>query len=134
MEIETPDVPVQPSQSEIEILQSLWARKTATVRQIHNDIKATRDIGYTTTLKQIQRMVEKKLVEKVSNETRSHTYAAILKPTRTRKSLLERLIDSAFGGSSNALVMQALGQAKPSKAEIEEIRVLLDKLEEDQRG
>ena len=78
-------------------------------------------------------MVEKGLVEKVSSQSRSHTYSALLKPRRTRKSLVERLVDSAFGGASNALVLHALGQAKPTADEIAEIRALLDQIENDER-
>ena len=122
----------KPSQSEIEILQSLWDRGTATVREVHSDIQVHRSVGYTTTLKQLQRMLEKGLVEKVSDEGRSHHYKAKLRPQRTRTALLNRLINTAFDGSSNALVLHALGQKKPTKAQIAEIRSLLDKIEENE--
>ena len=119
----------KPSQSEIEILQSLWERGTATVREVHSDIQVHRSVGYTTTLKQLQRMLDKELVEKVSDEGRSHRYRAKVRPQRTRTALLNRLIKTAFDGSSNALVLHALGQKKPNKVQIAEIRALLDKIE-----
>lgn len=121
----------EPSKTEIEILQSLWERKVSTVRDVHSDILKHRAVGYTTTLKQIQRMVEKGLVRKVSSTGRSHTYRAVPKPARTKKELVARLIDSAFDGSSNALIAQAIGYSKPSKAEIDEIRTLLDSLDDE---
>lgn len=122
----------KPSQSEVEILQSLWDRGRATVREVYTDVQAHRSVGYTTTLKQMQRMMEKGLIERVSAEGRSHTYRAKVKPQRTRSALLERLINTAFEGSSNALVLHALGRDKPSKSEIAEIRALLDSLEQDE--
>lgn len=120
-----------PSQSEIEILQSLWDREKATVREIHNDVQKRRQVGYTTTLKQVQRMVDKGLIKKVSDASRAHIYRAVLKPQKTRKQLVDRLVESAFDGSSNALVLQALGQSKPTADEIAEIRALLEKYEQD---
>ncbi|MEL6189648.1 MAG: BlaI/MecI/CopY family transcriptional regulator [Myxococcota bacterium] len=122
----------KPSHAEVEILQSLWDRGQATVREVYTDIQAHRSVGYTTTLKQMQRMLEKDLIEKVGAEGRSHTYRAKVKPQRTRSALLDRLITTAFDGSSNALILHALGRERPSKSEIAEIRALLDALEQDE--
>ncbi|MEM1371108.1 MAG: BlaI/MecI/CopY family transcriptional regulator, partial [Pseudomonadota bacterium] len=61
-----------PNQSEIEILQSLWDRDIATVREVHDDILKRKQVGYTTTLKQFQRMEAKGLVERVSKSGRAH--------------------------------------------------------------
>ncbi|MEL7371582.1 MAG: BlaI/MecI/CopY family transcriptional regulator [Myxococcota bacterium] len=119
----------KPSQAELEILQSLWDRGTATVREVYTDIQAHRSVGYTTTLKQMQRMVEKDLIEKVSSSGRSHQYKAKLRPQRARNALVDRLINTAFDGSANALVLHALGRKKPNKAQIAEIRALLDEME-----
>ena len=121
----------EPSQSEIEILQSLWERKTATVREIFCDIQVHREVGYTTTLKQVQRMMKKGLVEKVSDEGKAHIYKASVKPNRTRGQLVDRLVDAAFEGSSNALVIHALGRKKPTQKQIQEIRALLDRIEKE---
>ncbi|MEO1482746.1 MAG: BlaI/MecI/CopY family transcriptional regulator [Myxococcota bacterium] len=123
--------PTTPSHAELEILQALWARGIATVREVHEDIQIHRAVGYTTTLKQIQRMEEKDLVEKVAADSRSHRYRAKLKPKRTRAALLERLVNSAFAGSTSSLVLHALGRAKPNKQQIEEIRAVLDELDQD---
>ena len=62
-------------------------------------------------------------------ENRSHIYKAAYKQDETQKVLLNKLLDTAFGGSASKLVMQALGNKKTSKEEIEEIRKFLDKIE-----
>ena len=120
-----------PSQAETEILQALWERGKATVREIHDDIQAHRSVGYTTTLKQMQRLEEKGMVERVSSEGRSHRFRATVRPQRTRTALLDRLVRTAFDGSTSALVLHALGRQRPSKAQIAEIRALLDELEKE---
>ena len=118
-----------PSQADTEILQALWERGRATVREIHDDILEHRQVGYTTTLKQVQRLEDKGLVERVESGGRSHRFRATAKPHRTRSALLDRLLRTAFDGSTGALVLHALGRKKPSKEQIAEIRALLDRLD-----
>ena len=51
---------LQPTESELEILQVIWQHKEASVRQVHEVLASKRNIGYTTTLKLMQIMTEKK--------------------------------------------------------------------------
>jgi predicted transcriptional regulator len=118
----------KPTESELEILTLLWQLKEASVRQIHERLSQTKDTGYTTTLKTMQIMHAKGMVTR-DEENRSHIYRPATNQQETQNSLLKNLMSTAFGGSSKALVMQALGQDNPSKDEIDEIRAFLDQLE-----
>ena len=118
----------KPTESELEILSLLWELKEASVRQIHERLAETKDTGYTTTLKTMQIMHTKGLVTR-NEENRSHIYRLATNQEATQNSLLKNLMSTAFGGSSKALVMHALGQDNPSKDEIDEIRAFLDQLE-----
>ncbi len=53
---------IKPTESELEILQILWTKGVATVRDVHEELLKTKDAGYTTTLKLMQIMHEKGLV------------------------------------------------------------------------
>lgn len=118
----------KPTESELEILSLLWEMKEASVRQIHERLAETKDTGYTTTLKTMQIMHAKGMVTR-DEKNRSHIYRPKTNQRETQNSLLKSLMSTAFGGSSKALVMQALGQDNPSKDEIDEIRAFLDQLE-----
>jgi BlaI family penicillinase repressor len=118
---------VKPTESELEILQVLWVKGLATVREVHEELIKTKDIGYTTTLKLMQIMHEKGLVRR-DESMRTHVYQAAVNKEKTQKHLLSKMIDSLFGGSSTQLVLQALGEGKASAAEIEQIQTLLDNL------
>ncbi len=120
-----------PSTSEMITLQYLWQRKTATVGNLHSDICQSRKVGYTTILKQVQRMEEKGFIKRVAKQGRAHTYTALYQPQTTRKSLVNKLIQTAFGNSPNALIQHAIGEHTISRHDIEEIRNLLDKLEKE---
>lgn len=121
---------IKPTESELEILAILWKLKKASVRQIHDILSETKETGYTTTLKLMQIMHAKGLVER-NEQSRSHIYSPIRTEKETQKSLLKGFLSTAFGGSSKKLVMQALGQDRPSQEEINEIREFLDQIEKE---
>lgn len=118
---------VKPTESELEILQVLWTRETASVREVHEVISASKVIGYTTTLKLMQIMHEKGLVKR-DDSVKTHIYQAAVSREKTQKHLLGKMIDGLFGGSSTQLVLQALGANKASAEELEEIQHLLNNL------
>ena len=118
---------IKPTESELEILQVLWKKGLATVREVHEDLAALKDAGYTTTLKLMQIMHEKGLVKR-DDSMRTHVYQAAVSKEKTQKHLLGKMIDSLFGGSSTQLVIQALGESKATPEELEKIQALLDSL------
>ncbi len=118
---------IKPTESELEILQILWLKGIATVREVHEELAAFKDVGYTTTLKLMQIMNEKGLVKR-DESMRTHVYQSAVNKERTQKHLLSKMITSLFGGSSTQLVLQALGEAKSSQEELEQIQTLLNNL------
>ncbi len=118
---------LKPTESELEILKILWARENATVREVHEELSKTKDSGYTTTLKLLQIMFEKGLVSR-NDTNKTHIYAPAISRQRTQKQFLDKMINTLFSGSSTQLVLQALGNQKASKDELEEIQKYLDNL------
>ena len=118
---------IKPTESELEILQILWAKGLATVREVHDELGRTKNVGYTTTLKLMQIMNEKGLVKR-DDSMRTHVYQAAVNKEKTQKHLLGKMIDNLFGGSPTQLVIQALGEHKASPAELEKIQALLNDL------
>lgn len=118
---------IKPTESELEILQILWERGLATVREVHEELAKTKDVGYTTTLKLMQIMNDKGLVKR-DESMRTHVYQPAVNKEKTQRHLLGKMIDSLFGGSSTELVLQALGDHKASPEEIEQIQLLLNNL------
>jgi predicted transcriptional regulator len=117
----------KPTESELEILAVLWDRKNASVRTVHEELSKTKDAGYTTTLKLMQIMFEKKLVTR-DDSNKTHVYAPAVTREKTQKQFLNRMIDGLFAGSSAELVMQALGHSNTSNAELDKIQQLIDEL------
>ena len=120
---------IKPTESELEILGVLWQRGLASVREVHEELARTKDVGYTTTLKLMQIMNEKGLVKRDAS-VKTHIYQAAVSKEKTQKHLLGKMIDGLFGGSSTQLVIQALGDHKASKEELEAIQKLLNDLQQ----
>jgi BlaI family transcriptional regulator, penicillinase repressor len=118
---------IKPTESELEILQILWKKSNASVREVHEELLQTKEAGYTTTLKLMQIMHEKGLVKR-DDSIKTHIYQAAVSKEKTQKHLLNKMIDTVFGGSPGELVMQALGNHKASAEELEEIQRILDNL------
>ena len=117
-----------PTDRELAILRVLWDRGASTVREVHDALTKKNDTGYTTILKQLQLMAEKGLVER-DEEQRAHLYKARLSEDRAQQQIIRKLLDHAFGGSAQKLVLQALSTKKATPEELAQVRKLLDELE-----
>jgi BlaI family transcriptional regulator, penicillinase repressor len=112
--------------AELEILNILWTHGPSTVRSVHDILALKKDAGYTTTLKQMQCMLEKGLLSR--EETgKAHVYTAVANQQVAQGQIVQRMVDSFFNGSAMQLVMQALGSHQASEKELEMIREYLDK-------
>jgi len=120
---------IEPTKSELEILQVLWQHGPSTVRFVNDELNnMKREVNYTSTLKLMQIMAEKGIL--VRDETNmKHVYAPAHPEEKVKGQLLNRFVDSLYNGSTSSLMMQLLGDKKPSKKEIDEIRELLNKMD-----
>ena len=120
---------IKPTDAELEILQILWANGPSSVRFVNDQLNQEREVGYTTTLKIMQIMVDKKILER-NTDQRTHIYSALVNEAATQKQLLKKFVDAAFRGSATKLVMQALGNHQTSEEELAAIKDLIRKIEE----
>ena len=119
---------IEPTGAELEILSILWDKQPLTVREIHEKLSSKKDVGYTTTLKIMQNMTSKGLLDR-ELKGKSHLYTPVYEMEETRENLLNRFLENAFGGSASSLVMQLLGNSKTSEKELEEIKKVIDQIE-----
>ena len=117
-----PSLPL-PTGAELDILAVLWRLGAATVREVHEELG--KDSGYTTTLKQMQLMTEKRLLTR-SERFRSHVYEAGVPKDQTQQQIAGDLLKRAFNGSAGSLLMGALSAQPASPEELAEIRGMLD--------
>jgi len=114
----------KPTNAEIAILRVLWSRGPSTVREVAQALG--REGAYTTVLKLMQNMTDKRLVRR-DETSRTHVYAAADPEEQMQRRLVGDMVEKVFDGSAAKLIMQALAAAKTSPQELAEIRKLLDK-------
>lgn len=125
--------PLKPTEGELQILIVLWKKGPCTVRDVNQVLAGNKEVGYTTTLKQMQIMHEKGLLRR-SRQGKSHIYSSVVSEDLTQKQLVEKLLDTAFHGSALKMVMQALGSKKSSPQELKEIKEFIKQLETGKKG
>jgi len=118
----------RPTDGELEILNIVWERGAATVRTVHEALHHGRATGYTTTLKLMQIMAEKGLLTR-DESARAHVYRTRLPREKTLRQLTLDLLERAFGGSAERLVMHALQAKRVSGEELARVRKILDEVE-----
>lgn len=125
-----PDRKAEPTKSELEILQVLWKHGPSTVRFVNDTLnEEKRTVQYTSTLKLMQIMVEKEILKR-DESAMKHIYSAAIEEQKFKGFLLDRFVDSLYEGSATSLMMQLLGNKKTSRKELDQIREMLDKVDE----
>ena len=118
--------PKAPANSELEILEILWEKKKATVREVYDAISANKECVYTTTLKTMQKMHSKGLIGRTEDNLK-HEYFPLVEETDVRNNFVNDIINKFFKGSYSKLALHALG--KSSKDEnIEELLEVVTRL------
>jgi len=130
MNISDQNKPLDPTKSELEILQVLWEIGPSTVREVNNELLKQKDVNYTTTLKLMQIMADKGILARDESQMK-HIYRVAEDEQKTKEHLLDKFVDSMYKGSASKLVMQLLGNKKTSKEDLQVIKELLNKLEKE---
>ena len=118
----------KPTESELEILQVIWKNGQCTVRDVHEELSKNKDAGYTTTLKLMQIMNDKGMLVR-DTTSKTHLYKALITREQAQNTALDKILDTVFKGSTADLVIQALGQHRASKDEIDAIKNYLQQFE-----
>lgn len=118
-----------PSDAELKLLRELWERGEQSVGDLHERVQDYWPVGYTTVLKLLQRMTDKGLVTR-RQEGRAHLYRAAVARDGTERRVARSFLRRTFDGSIERLLLSALPTDRTRREEIEEIRRLLDRLED----
>ena len=117
-----------PAERELEILNTLWKDGPSTVGHVNKQMNKNRPTGYTTTLKLMQRMHDKDQLLRDESKW-PHVYMSVVKEESAHKRLVKNLLEKAFAGSAEKLLVHALRVKKLSAEELAKIRKIFDELE-----
>lgn len=118
-----------PSDAELKLLRELWTHGEQSVSDLHERVQDYWPVGYTTVLKLLQRMTEKELVTR-RPDGRAHLYRPAVAREKIERRVARSFVQRTFDGSIERLLQSALPTGRAREEEIEEIRRLLDRLED----
>ncbi len=118
----------QPTEVELRILRILWESGPCTARDVHNALSEDKGTNYSTTVKMLAVMLDKELVER-DESVFPMTFSAAASQEETRHGVLNEVIHKLYDGSAKSLVLQVLSSQPASKADLGEIRELIEQLE-----
>jgi predicted transcriptional regulator len=113
---------------EMQIMESLWTRGEASIREILEDFPKKKKPGYTTVQTTVYRMEAKKAVLRLRKVGNFHVFAAAV----TREAAQRRLVDellAMFGGRSRPVVAHLIDAGKLTLEDVEFAEKTLKELE-----
>jgi len=123
---------IRPTKLELSILNVLWQKGPATVREIHAIVDESKPTAINTVLRMLQIMTEKNLVTR-DDTVRPQIYRARYSQQQTQTHLVKDLIQRAFDGSVKEMVMRALSTRRLSPKTLKTMEKLLEEFEGDSK-
>jgi predicted transcriptional regulator len=103
---------------EIQIMETLWTRGEASIREMQQAFPEKKRPGYTTIQKMIYRMEAKKVVRRVRKVGNFHMFAAVISRDAAQRRLVDDLL-AMFGGQSRPVVAHLIGTGKLTMEDVE---------------
>lgn len=113
---------------ELRILKILWESGPATAREVHNGLNSEKATNYSTTVKMLAVMFDKKLVTRDESDT-PMTFSPAINQDEARTGTISDVVQKLFDHSTKSLVMHLLSSQETSAEDLREIRQLIDQLD-----
>ena len=112
-------------ETEMELLQHMWALKRANVAQVHERVLQTREVAYTTVMTVPKKLADKGYLQ-YAKQGNAYIYSPAEAPDVVRSTILSNVIEKVFNGSPVALVQTLVHREALSEEEQTQIQTLLD--------
>jgi BlaI family transcriptional regulator, penicillinase repressor len=106
------------SKLEIKIMETLWTRGEASIREMQDAFPAKKRPGYTTVQTTVYRMEAKKVVRRVRKVGNFHMFAAAISRDAAQRRLVDELL-AMFGGESRPVVAHLIEAGKLTLDDVE---------------
>ena len=115
---------------QLEVMNVIWERISATVAEVHEVLRSDREIAYTTVLSTM-RNLERRGFLKHSVEGKAHRFFACVSQDDFTRRSVDQLVSRLFAGEPAQLMSHLLGAEKLDIRDLTRIRRLVDNADED---
>lgn len=110
-------------------MEALWRLGKATVADVVGEIGRPQ-LAYTTVLTMLRILEQKRFVKREA-EGRAHVYSPAIEREDAARSAIGDVVSSFFSNSKTALALRLMADAQPSANELEQIKALIARYEEE---
>jgi predicted transcriptional regulator len=121
------------SKLEHQIMEALWSRGAASVREILEAFPEKGRPAYTTVQTMVYRLEEKGAIRRVKKIGNAHIFEAAISRASAQRRLIDELL-AFFGGSSQPVVAHLIESGNLTLDDVKEAEQLLIKLKRERRG
>ena len=111
-------------ETEMEVLHHVWNMKKASVSEVHEEIRKTRKVAYTTIMTVMKKLGEKGYL-KYEKQGVTYIYSPAQEPETVKHNLLNNLLQKVFKGSPMAMMQTLVQNETISGDEIDEIKKMI---------
>ena len=113
---------------ELQIMETLWTRSSASIREIQEDFPEKHRPAYTTIQTTVYRMETKKAVRRVKKVGNFHIFEAAVSRDVAQRKLIDDLL-ALFGGRTQPVMAHLIESGRLTLADVKEAEKTLRKLE-----
>jgi BlaI family penicillinase repressor len=116
------------TEQELEIMKIVWARDSASVRDVYEALLERRKIAYTTVMTMMKIMEQKKYLLK-TQEDRAYIYRPAKPKNQVIKGMVREFVNRVFNGSAEPLLVHLIEDQRLSQKDLEEIAQMIRRKE-----
>ena len=113
---------------ELQIMEALWTRGSASIREIQDDFPERDRPAYTTIQTTVYRLESKKAVRRVKKVGNFHIFEAAVSRNAAQNKLIDELL-ALFGGRTQPVMAHLIESGRLTLADVQEAEKTLRKLE-----
>jgi predicted transcriptional regulator len=113
---------------ELALMKIVWRRRTATVREVYEDLRETRRIAYTTVMTMMNVLVAKGYVTRTMDD-RAFRYRPTQQERTVVTSMVREFVNRVFDGASRPLLLHLSKDRNLTPKERQELRRLIEEAE-----
>ncbi len=116
------------SQFELQIMETLWTRGEASIREMQEAFPAKKRPAYTTVQTILYRMEAKKIVRRTRKVGNFHMFAAVVTRDAAQRRLVDELV-TLLGGDTRPVMAHLIGAGKLTLDDVEFAEKTLKEIE-----